>query len=154
MKHVSRLIILPVLAVGLSACPQSAEQSTEQASPAATETSAAPTSEATTASSAAALKGDPTKGPALLASKTCGTCHTVKGVTGAVGTIGPSLDGIATTAATRVAGLDAEAYLRQSIEQPQAFVVPKFQPVMPALRPNLSDQEYADLIAYLMTLKS
>ncbi len=157
MKSICRLLILPVLAFGLSACPQSAEQNTEtgseqntQSSPAASETSAAPASTVP----ASALKGDPSKGPALLVSKTCGTCHMVKGVKGAAGNIGPALDGIATTAATRVAGLDAEAYLHQSIEQPQAFVVPKYQPVMPALRTTLSDQEYADLIAYLLTLKS
>lgn len=153
MKQLLQLLTLSVLAACLTGCPETAEQSAE-ISPAPT---VAPTSvEASTAASAvaSAVAGDPSKGPALMAAKTCGTCHAIKGVAGMAGNIGPSLDGIATTAATRVKGLDAEAYLRQSIEKPTEFVVPKYQPVMPALRSTLSDQEYADMIAYLLTLKS
>ncbi len=152
MKVFSQLILLAVFTACLSGCPSETSPQESPASESHTEShseSSAPASPA-----AVNLVGDPAKGPALIASKTCGTCHTIKSIPTAKGTIGPTLDGIASTAATRVSGLDAEAYLRQSIEQPQAFVVPKFQPMMPALRTTLSDQEYADLIAYLLTLKS
>ncbi|MEK7277488.1 MAG: c-type cytochrome, partial [Chloroflexota bacterium] len=40
------------------------------------------------------------------------------------GKIGPSWDDVGTTAATRVAGLSAEDYIRQSILEPGAFTVP------------------------------
>src|SRR5688500_9488886 len=44
----------------------------------------------------------------------CTTCHTLDGTT----LVGPSFQGIATRAATRVEGQSAEEYLRQSITNP------------------------------------
>jgi cytochrome c2 len=133
------------LIAGLTGCPA---QETEQ-----TRT----TSEATSSPSAAtplALVGKPENGAKVFMAKTCQTCHIISSVKGAVGNIGPKLDGVATRAATRVTGLDAAAYLRQSIENPTAYVVEKYQPLMPSLRTTMSDQEFSDLIAFLLTLKT
>lgn len=81
----------------------------------------------------------------------CTACHTVAGVPGATGQVGPELNGVATRAGTRVSGLSAVEYLRQSITTPDAFVVPNFSPVMPA---NLAQGADLDnLVAFLLTLK-
>ncbi|MGQ0605149.1 MAG: cytochrome c oxidase subunit II [Anaerolineales bacterium] len=53
----------------------------------------------------------------------CNACHVLTAI-GATGPVGPSLDGMGTTAATRVPGQTAEDYLRESILNPNAFVVP------------------------------
>jgi cytochrome c oxidase subunit 2 len=53
----------------------------------------------------------------------CGACHALSAAN-AAGQIGPNLDGIGTRAASRVAGLSAEEYLRQSILEPNAFISP------------------------------
>lgn len=82
----------------------------------------------------------------------CSACHSLDGVVG----VGPSLAGIAATAGARKDGLSAEQYLHESIVQPSTYIVEPFAnpSVMP---PNfgaqMTKQELADLIAYLMTLK-
>ena len=97
--------------------------------------------------------GDAAAGPAVFAGKGCVACHTIQGLAGAVGQIGPELTNVATNAGTRVAGMSAEAYLRQAIEDPPAFVVEGFGPIMPAtIRSTMSDTEFEDLVAYLLTL--
>ncbi len=82
----------------------------------------------------------------------CATCHSIE-----PGTIivGPSLAGIATTAAQRVEGLSAEDYLRQSITEPDAFLVTGFpKNVMPAkYASELSEAEIDSLVSYLLSLK-
>ncbi|MFW6070634.1 MAG: c-type cytochrome [bacterium] len=86
-----------------------------------------------------------------LFSQHCASCHAVDG--DAV-IVGPSLEGIASRAATRVEGLDARQYLDQSIVQPSAFLVPGFDDVMPStLGKQLSGEELDALIAYLLTLQ-
>ncbi len=80
----------------------------------------------------------------------CSSCHATSG--DAV-IVGPSLAGIATRAQTRVAGMDADAYIRQSILQPRAFVVPGFKDLMPKTWGQvLSDKELDALITFLLTL--
>ena len=68
--------------------------------------------------------------------------------------IGPSMAGIAGRAATRVSGQSAKQYLRESIVNTDGFIVDGFpKGVMPAaLNDQLSDQQLADLVAYLLTL--
>jgi hypothetical protein len=74
---------------------------------------------------------------------------------------GPSPAGLATRAETRVAGETAEQYIRTSIQQPNAFLVsddPQYvgngKSLMPEGLGNLmSDQDLADLIAYLLTTR-
>ncbi len=78
----------------------------------------------------------------------CSVCHTLDGST----VVGPSFQGYATTAATRTE-LSAEAYTYQSIVQPAAHTVSGFANVMYAqYGQKLSQQQLADLIAYLLTL--
>jgi len=82
----------------------------------------------------------------------CSTCHTI-GRSGALRF--PDLDGVATRAADRVSGLGQVEYLAQSLYQPNAFIVPGFNPGMPQInRPpvDLSDAEIKAVIAYLQTL--
>jgi cytochrome c2 len=99
-----------------------------------------------------AVKGDAKAGVQVFKTKTCTTCHVVSSVEGAVGAIGPKLDGLGKTAATRVAGKDAVAYIKESIENPTAFVVNGYAPAMPALKSTMSDKEYEDLVAFLVSL--
>ncbi len=82
----------------------------------------------------------------------CTTCHTV-GKTGALRF--PDLEGIGSRAATRVPGLDTVGYLAQSMYEPDAYIVPGFNPGMPVIHKppiGLTDQEILCVIAYLETL--
>ena len=68
--------------------------------------------------------------------------------------VGPSLAGVKAVASQEVPGQSAEAYLRESIVDPDAHVVEGFSPgVMPSTYgTQLSDEQITDLVAYLMTL--
>ena len=82
----------------------------------------------------------------------CFTCHTI-GRTGALRF--PDLAGVAGRAAERVPGLSDVEYFAQSMYEPDAFIVPGFNPGMPAInRPpiGLTDQEILCVIAYLQSL--
>ena len=82
----------------------------------------------------------------------CRTCHTI-GQSGALRF--PDLGGVAGRAAERVPDLSAVDYFAQSLYEPDAFVVPGFNPGMPAInRPpiGLTDQEILCVIAYLESL--
>ena len=82
----------------------------------------------------------------------CLTCHTI-GKTGALRF--PDLDGVAARAKSRVPGLSDVEYLAQSMYEPDAFIVPGFNPGMPAINKppiGLTDQEILCVIAYLQTL--
>jgi cytochrome c2 len=83
----------------------------------------------------------------------CITCHSP--VTAGKGTfsIGPGLLGISERAATRVEGETAEQYIAHSIRKPTDFLVPGFNPVMPGIfGETYTDQDIADIVAYLMSL--
>ena len=92
-------------------------------------------------------------GGELMAGKgLCLTCHTI-GRTGALRF--PDLEGVAVRAATRVPGLTEVEYFAQSMYEPDRFIVPGFNPGMPAInRPpiGLSDQEILCVMAFLQTL--
>lgn len=82
----------------------------------------------------------------------CMTCHsTEQGVT----IVGPSLAGIATTAATEESGKTAEEFIKESIVDPNKVVTQGFNPnIMPQNWGQvLSEQQINQLVAYLMTLK-
>ena len=82
----------------------------------------------------------------------CRTCHTI-GQTGALRF--PDLDGVDSRAATRVPGLNDIEYFAQTMYEPNAYVVPGFNPGMPTInRPpiGLTDQEILCVIAYLQSL--
>lgn len=102
--------------------------------------------------SAPANGGNIEAGGKVFMTKTCSTCHTAT-VVKAAGTIGPKLDGLGATAAKRVAGTSAEDYIKQSIEDPNAYVVEGYSKgLMPQLRSTLNDQEFKDLVAFLGSL--
>jgi cytochrome c oxidase subunit 2 len=91
-------------------------------------------------------------GRRLVVEKGCGACHAIGGLAGMAGNIGPPLNNIGATAATRKPGTSAEAYLRESMEEPNAFTVSGFPPgLMPRL--ELTEQERDSIVAYLLTLR-
>ncbi len=91
--------------------------------------------------------GDPVAfGQATFAAN-CSACHNTTSAT----LVGPGLAGIADRAGSQVPGLSADDYIRQSINEPTAFVVDGFGPVMPGF-PQFGDDEVDGLIAYLKTL--
>jgi len=82
----------------------------------------------------------------------CVTCHTI-GKSGALRF--PDLEGIGARAKTRVPGLSDVEYLAQSLYEPNVFIVPGFNPGMPAVNQppiGLTDQEILTVIAYLQSL--
>lgn len=102
--------------------------------------------------------GDPAAGrrlylqPPLGTRTACRTCHSLEpGVT----LVGPSFAGIAGRAGTRVPGMSAEAYLYQSIVDPDAYVVEGFKKgqMVRDTAQRLTDAQIRDLVAFLLTLK-
>ncbi len=102
---------------------------------------------------AALNAGDPTKGPDVFMAKGCAACHAISSVPGAVGAVGPKLDGLGQRAASRN-GKPAADYIRESIENPNAFVVEGYPAgLMPAnLKSTMSADEYKNLVAFLEKL--
>ncbi|MDZ4765819.1 MAG: cytochrome c [Chloroflexota bacterium] len=98
--------------------------------------------------------GDMGRGTALFAESisgapACSTCHTLDGST----LVGPSVQGYAAVAETRVADQSALDYTYTSIMRPAAFIVGGFANNMyNQYQQRLSPQQLADLIAYLLTL--
>lgn len=96
--------------------------------------------------------GDPANGQLLTQKNACIGCHSLEKD---VKLVGPSWYGVADRAATRVPGQSAEEYLYTSITLPNAYVVEGYQPglMLQTYRQTLSDQDLADIIAFLLTLK-
>ncbi|NWF63270.1 MAG: cytochrome b N-terminal domain-containing protein [Chloroflexi bacterium] len=69
--------------------------------------------------------------------------------------IGPSFYGIADRAGDRIPGMTAEEYLRQSILEPNAFIVPGYPggQMIQNFGDILTEEQIQDLIAFLMTLE-
>jgi mono/diheme cytochrome c family protein len=99
--------------------------------------------------------GDAAAGKEVFANETapaCGSCHSLKaGVT----LVGPSLANIGAQAGSMEAGKSDEQYLRESITDPNAFVVEGFPAnVMPTVYGSqLTSKQIDDLVAYLLSLK-
>lgn len=89
------------------------------------------------------------RGALLFATKGCVGCHTHASLPNSRMQVGPDLTHLADRAATRVAGLDARAYVRQSIREPGAYRVPGYTAVMPDL--GLSDEELESLATFLLS---
>ena len=101
---------------------------------------------------------DLSEGPELFASPVLGnragciTCHSLEqGVT----LVGPSMAGVGSQAGDRVTGMDSETYLRQSIVDPNAYLVDGFDDdVMPGdYALNLTDAQIDALVDYMMGLE-
>ncbi|MFN8467621.1 MAG: hypothetical protein U0X20_18825 [Caldilineaceae bacterium] len=69
--------------------------------------------------------------------------------------VGPTWQGLATTAAGRVAGQRAEDYLYTSIVQPNAYVVPGYLPnvMVQTYGQTLAADDLANVVKYLLTLR-
>jgi mono/diheme cytochrome c family protein len=82
----------------------------------------------------------------------CVSCHSL--VPGKM-LVGPSLAGIGSVAGGRVPGLDAERYLRQSIVDANAYIVPGFKKdAMPGdWAIILNDDQIDALVTYLEDLR-
>lgn len=100
----------------------------------------------TTTTTAAAPPGDPKAGAVLFKSQGCGGCHTFKPA-GTNGTIGPDLDMLAQYA--KAANQPLDAFTRESIANPSAYVEKGYQPTMPNFGQILSAKQISDLVAYL-----
>jgi len=90
------------------------------------------------------------RGALLFAVKGCTGCHMHAAFPNAGMQIGPDLTYLANRAATRVAGLDALAYVRQSLREPGAYrATANFATVMPDL--NLTDEQIDSLAVFLLS---
>jgi mono/diheme cytochrome c family protein len=92
--------------------------------------------------------GNPTAGKAVFAANGCGGCHTLAAA-GATGKVGPDLDDL--TAEAAKAGEPLEAFIKESIVSPSAYIAPGYSDgIMPAtFGSSLKPQQLADLVAFL-----
>lgn len=82
----------------------------------------------------------------------CLICHKV---TESGNERGPDLRGVGSRAATRIAGMSAEAYIEQSLREPHAYLVEGYPPIMPAaIYPpaDLSATELKAVTAFLQSM--
>jgi len=122
---VRRLVLLLAALVLVVALPACGGESEEQALPETVEGTLP-----TDTGGGAAAEGDPENGKSIYASAGCGGCHTFAEA-GSTGTVGPSLD---------ESNMDFDAAVQQ-IENGGG--------AMPAFGDRLSDQEIADVAAFV-----
>jgi cytochrome c551/c552 len=89
------------------------------------------------------------RGALLFAVKGCIGCHMHAALPSARMQVGPDLTRLAGRAASSVAGLDAAAYVAQSLREPGAYRAAGYTAVMPDL--HLSDADIESLSAFLLT---
>ena len=91
------------------------------------------------------------RGAQVYREKNCASCHQVGS---AGGTGGPPLTHVASVAESRKPGRGAEDYLRESMLDPGAYVVPGYPDTMPrGLTRGMSQEDFDDLVRYLLSLK-
>ena len=110
---------------------------------------------AATAAAPTAAVPTPTRDPVLAVGQKvfvahCGACHSAEpGST----IVGPSLAHLAETGGTRVDGLDARAYVYNSIMRPSDYLVEGFGDLMPQdLARKLTGEELDSVVAYVLSL--
>lgn len=83
----------------------------------------------------------------------CASCHDAS-LSNLFRPVGPSLNEAGLVGGKRVPGMSAEDYLRQSITDPGAYVVPGYPDSMPrGIDEGLSAEDLAALVAYLASLR-
>jgi mono/diheme cytochrome c family protein len=123
IADVRKLVLLLAALVLVVALPACGGEEEEQALPETVEGTLP-------ANTGAASEGDPAKGKTIFASAGCGGCHTFSAA-GSTGTVGPNLDD---------ASVDFEAAVQQ---------IKNGGGGMPAFSGRLSDQEIADVAAFV-----
>jgi cytochrome c oxidase subunit II len=91
-------------------------------------------------------------GEKLFAERACATCHVADGTGRA-----PSLNGLYGAPVLLADGTTVtgdEAYIRESILQPNAKIVTGYQPVMPSFQGQLTEEQIFALTAYIKSLQS
>jgi cytochrome c oxidase subunit II len=91
-------------------------------------------------------------GEKLFAEKACNTCHFGNGTGRA-----PSLNGVYQAQVHLADGSTVtadDAYIRESILNPQAKIVAGYQPLMPTFQGQLTEEQLIDLISYIKSLQS
>jgi cytochrome c oxidase subunit 2 len=91
-------------------------------------------------------------GEKLFAEKACNTCHLSDGKGRA-----PSLNGVAGAKVLLADGSTVTAddvYLRESILNPNAKIVAKYQALMPTFQGQLTEEQLLSLMAYIKSLQS
>jgi mono/diheme cytochrome c family protein len=79
----------------------------------------------------------------------CAGCHTFSPAK-STGTIGPNLNELKTQAANMEKGKSADEYIRESIEDPSAFIVKGYPNAMPSFKGRLTDAQIKALIDFLL----
>ena len=82
----------------------------------------------------------------------CNTCHKIGG---SGPQRFPDLGGIGSRAASQIPGMNGLQYLTQTLYEPDVFIVPGYNPGMPAVNKppiGLTDDEILTVIAYLQSL--
>lgn len=143
----------------------------QQATPTEPAQAAAPTATPTDAdgeptATPAPSGGGPASAPSdtvmnVLTDNGCGGCHTISGVSGMAGNIGPELTNMGSVAAERIQAGDytgeattAEEYIHESIVDPQVYIVPDYQGVMPQNFDETIPSDQLDmLVEYLAGLE-
>ena len=97
-----------------------------------------------------ALSGSPSQaGKTVFVNNGCNACHTLKAA-GSTAKIGPDLDKL--PAETKSAGKPVEAFVRESIVDPNAYVAPGFpKNVMPGTFSQLPKDQLDALVQYLVS---
>jgi mono/diheme cytochrome c family protein len=125
MRRAALLVTLLALTVGIAGCGGG-----EEAAPL-PETVEGTLPETTTEAPTSTLKGDPANGEKVFASAGCGSCHTLEAA-GATGRVGPNLD-------------EAKPDFELVVDR-----VTNGAGAMPPFKDQLSEQEIADVAAYVV----
>ena len=145
LRSIAELAAYGIFAVLLTAASL-APQAGSAASSATTTTSSTPSTGTAAAQPAVAITS---RGALLFATKGCTGCHTHASFPNARMQVGPDLTAVADRAGTRVSGLDARGYIRQSLREPGAYRVAGYSALMPDL--GLTDEQIDSLTAFLLS---
>ena len=118
-----------------------------------TTTTPATTTSATTTSSGGS--GNAAAGKAVFAANGCASCHTFQPA-GATGTVGPNLDTAPTSDAKADGNMDLTAFVKQSIEDPDAYIAKGYtKGIMPTtFGSSLSATQLNNLVAFIVSGQS
>jgi cytochrome c oxidase subunit 2 len=92
------------------------------------------------------------KGQKLFKDMACDACHSIDGTLNRGPTFKNHYGKEILHTDGSVAIID-EKYIRESIIFPRKFIAEGFPPIMPSYKPVLSDEDIANLIIYIKTLK-